>query len=95
MIKTFKDKKLEKFFKQGKTYKAIPKELIKQVIKKLAMLEAAKVLTDLYVPPSNHFESLQGNRKGQYSIAIDRKYRFCFRFEEGDVYDVEFTNHYK
>ena len=52
MIKDFKDKKLEKFFKQGKTYKGLPTSLIKKTITKLAMLEATKVLTDLYIPPS-------------------------------------------
>ena len=63
MIKDFKDKKLEKFFRQGKTYKGLPTNLIKKTITKLAILEAIQVLTDLYVPPSNRFESLSGNRK--------------------------------
>lgn len=95
MIKTFKDKKLEKFFKEGKIYKIIPKELIKQTLNKLAILNASEVLTDFYIPPSNRFEALTGKRKGQYSISVNMQYRLCFKFKEGDVYEVEFTNHYK
>ena len=95
MIKDFKDKKLEKFFKQGKTYKSLSTNLVKKTITKLAMLEATKVLTDLYIPPSNRFESLSGDRKGQYSISINMQYRLCFRFKDGDIYDLELTNHYK
>jgi len=95
MIKTFKDKKLEKFFRECETYKAIPKEVIKQTLNKLAILNAAKVITDFYIPPSNRFEALTGKRKGQYSISVNMQYRLCFKFKDGDVYDVEFTNHYK
>lgn len=95
MIKTFKDSKLEKLFREGKMYKGLSKDLIKPIFKKLAMLEATKVLTDLYIPPSNRFEALSGNRKGQYSISVNMKYRLCFRFKDGDIYDLELTNHYK
>jgi proteic killer suppression protein len=46
--------------------------------KALTKLQAAILLGDLRNPPSNHFEALGGNRKGQYSIRINRKNRVCF-----------------
>ena len=95
MIKTFKDNELKQLFKEGKGNKRFSKDLIKPIFKKLAMLEAMKVLTDLYIPPSNRFEALRGDRKGQYSISVNMKYRLCFRFQDGNVYDLEWTNHYR
>ena|SRR5579872_5357394 len=46
--------------------------------KALTKLQAATVLGDLLFPPSNNFEALSGDRKGQYSIRINRRYRVCF-----------------
>jgi toxin HigB-1 len=45
---------------------------------KLDRLEAAVALSDLAVLPGNHFEALKGDRKGQYSIRINDRWRICF-----------------
>jgi proteic killer suppression protein len=76
--------------------------------KAIAKLQAATRLIELRMLPSNHFEALGGNRKGQYSIKITGKWRVCFRWAptetapegtdalmvQGEPYDVEITNHY-
>ena len=49
-----------------------------QVLRKLVMLEFAHVLSDLRAPPGNQLEALSGDRKGQYSIRINRQWRLCF-----------------
>jgi proteic killer suppression protein len=46
--------------------------------KALTKLQAAVRLFDLRNPPSNGFEALGGERKGQYSIRINRQFRVCF-----------------
>ncbi len=96
MIKTFKDKETKLFFCESKKPKNLPPKLITKALVKLAMVHASKKLTDFYVPPSNHFEVLAGE-KGKYSIRINDKFRVCFSFkeDEGNAYDVEITNHYK
>ena len=53
------------------------------------MLDAAESLRDLKVIPSNRLEALSGNRKGQYSVRINRQWRICFHWETGDAFDVE------
>jgi hypothetical protein len=52
-------------------------------------LDAAVRLDDLRVPPGNRLERLRGDRAGQYSIRINDQWRICFRWRDGDAYDVE------
>lgn len=58
------------------------------------MLDAAQTLQDLRVPPGNRLEKLSGKREGQYSIRINDQWRICFRWEEGNAYDVEITDYH-
>jgi len=52
------------------------------------MLDAAESLADLRVPPGNRLEKLPGKRQGQYSIRIDRQWRICFEWADGNAYIV-------
>jgi proteic killer suppression protein len=45
-------------------------------------------------PPGNRLEALKGNRKGQYSIRVNDQWRICFRWSNGDVYDVEIVDYH-
>jgi proteic killer suppression protein len=47
---------------------------------KLDRLDAATALTDLAALPGNRFEALAGDRKGQYSIRINDRWRICFEW---------------
>lgn len=49
---------------------------------------------DLKVPPGNRLHALEGDRKGQYSISINDQWRICFRFLDGDAYDVEVCDYH-
>jgi proteic killer suppression protein len=66
-----------------------------QAERRIAYLRQAKTIYDLMAIRSNRFEALRGNRKGQFSIRINDRWRICFRFEEGNAYDVEITDHYR
>jgi proteic killer suppression protein len=57
-------------------------------------LDAAASLDDLRVPPGNRLEKLVGDREGQYSIRVNDQYRVCFRWEDGDAYDVEVVDYH-
>jgi len=58
------------------------------------MIENAIAIEDLRVPPGNRLEALRGNRKGQWSIRINDKWRVCFRFESGNAFDVEIIDYH-
>jgi len=62
--------------------------------RKLLMLHAATVLDSLKVPPGNHLEALQGDRKGQHSIRINDQWRVCFRWSADGACDVEIVDYH-
>ena len=62
--------------------------------RKLTQLHAAATLGFLRAPPGNRLEALQGDRKGQHSIRVNDQWRICFRFKNGDVFDVEIIDYH-
>lgn len=62
--------------------------------RKLAMLHRATRLDDLRVPPQNRLEALKGDRKGQWSIRINDRWRVCFVWDNGQVSDVEIVDYH-
>ncbi len=79
----------------GAYSKAFPPDLIRRAELKLTQIDAAITIEDLRIPPSNNLEKLIGDRKGQHSICINKKWRVCFRWQGEDAFDVEITNHYQ
>ena len=63
-------------------------------MRKLQILDAACVLDDLKVPPGNRLEALAGDRKGQYSIRVNRQWRLCFKWSNGEAKEVEFVDYH-
>jgi proteic killer suppression protein len=63
-------------------------------MRKLQILDAACVLDDLKVPPGNRLEALAGDRKGQYSIRVNRRWRLCFKWSNGEAKEVEFVDYH-
>jgi toxin HigB-1 len=57
-------------------------------------VNAAARIDDLKVPPGNRLHPLAGDREGQFSISVNDQWRICFRFEDGDAFDVEFCDYH-
>lgn len=93
MIKNFKQSYLEAFWNTGE-HRRVPSHLTDRLSRKLDMLNAASELLDLSSPPSNHLHSLHGDREGQWAISISAQWRLCFKFENGNVYDVELVQYH-
>jgi toxin HigB-1 len=62
--------------------------------RKLVIIDAAESINDLGIPPGNRPEKLKGNRQGQYSIRVNDQRRVCFRWRDGDAYEVELTGYH-
>jgi proteic killer suppression protein len=62
--------------------------------RKLMLLDAAGCLNDLKVPPGNHLEALQADRKGQHSIRINSQWRLCFRWTDAGPTGVEIVDYH-
>jgi len=93
MIKSFQCKETEKIF-QGRFSAKLPQDIQRTAAIKLKMLNAATLLETLRIPPSNHLESLRGEREGQQSIRINNQWRVCFAWQGNDAYDVEIVDYH-
>jgi toxin HigB-1 len=87
MIKTFKSKETEKIW-NGDISRRLPINIQQVARRKLRMLNNANVLNDLRIPPNNRLEALKGNRSGEYSIRVNDQWRVCFKWSEGNAFDV-------
>jgi len=63
-------------------------------LRRLAQIDSAEELRDLASPPANRLEALRGDREGQSSIRVNDQYRICFRWKNGDAFDVEITDYH-
>lgn len=93
MIRDFKDKDSEKVWR-GRVSRRLPQDIQAVARRKLRMLNNARTLDDLRVPPANRLEALKGQRKGQYSIRINAQWRICFIWMEGGANAVEIIDYH-
>jgi proteic killer suppression protein len=93
MIKSFADRRTQELYVTGKV-KKLPSDIIQRAILKLDYVNLATELNDLRVPPGNRLHALVGDRNGQYAISINNQWRICFRFIDGDAYDVEICDYH-
>jgi len=93
MIKTFADKRTQEIYLTGKA-RRFPPDVAGRAARKLEYVDLATSLDDLKVPPGNRLHRLGGDRQGQYSISVNDRWRICFRFEDGDAYDVEICDYH-
>jgi proteic killer suppression protein len=97
VIASFKDKGTEDVFDNEDTKaarKTCPREIWKVAQRKLAMIEAAAMITDLRMTPGNALEKLKRDRAGQQSIRINDQYRICFVWTGKGAEDVEITDYH-
>ncbi len=93
MIKSFKDNETSRIYLRERS-KKLPPDIQQVALRKLRMINNAKSLGDLRIPPANRLEKLSGNRAGQYSIRINDQWRICFFWKDGDATDVEITDYH-
>src|SRR5260370_32446940 len=79
----YRDKRLQQFVAgyRVRDFQAFERQLRKR----LTILEDAQSKDDLRLLPSNHFEALIGDRKGQFSIRINQQWRLCFEWSESEL----------
>ena len=93
MIKTFANRRPQELYLTGKA-KRFPVDIARRAARKLEYVNLATRLEDLKSPPGNRLHALEGDRKGQYAIAINDQWRVCFQFVDGDAYEVEVSDYH-
>ncbi len=93
MIRSYQDRYTQGIAERRRVRK-FPKDIQIRAQMKLMILNNAKSLDDLRVPPGNRLEALKGDREGQYSIRINDQWRICFVWSGEDAYDVEIVDYH-
>ena len=93
MITGFKDKETERIW-HGQLSRRLPRDIQEVARRKLRMLNNARSLDDLRLPPANRLEALKGSRRGQHSIRINDQWRVCFVWSDGNADDVEIADYH-
>lgn len=94
MIRTWANRASERFYTEGKSspFRGLDVEAAQDL---LAALRAARSLRDLSPLKSVGLHKLKGDRAGQWAMTVNDRWRICFRFKDGDVYDVEIVNYHR
>ena len=93
MIKSFKDRETQGIW-EGRASRRLPKDIQAVARRKLRMLNNAKSLDDLRIPPANRLEALRGRRKGQHSIRVNDQRRICFVWSKGAADNVKIVDYH-
>ena len=93
MIRTFKTRSAQAIF-EGRPVRGLPSTIQQRARRKLRMIDAASLLQDLNIPPSNHLEKLKGDRRGRYSIRINDQWRICFVWTGDSASEVEIVDYH-
>jgi proteic killer suppression protein len=95
VIVSFKSAETEKIW-NGERSRRLPADIQNSALRKLRLLNAARNLDDLKIPPGNRLEPLKGDRRGQWSIRINDQWRICFRWsaDQGGTSDVEIADYH-
>jgi toxin HigB-1 len=93
VIHSFGDRDTERLFHR-EPVRRYPAELQRTMLRKLGVVDAAEQLEELRVPPGNRLEKLKGARAGQHSIRINDQWRICFRWKDGNAYDVAIVDYH-
>jgi proteic killer suppression protein len=92
VIRSFHDRDTAELFDRQASRRWM--NIARVALRRWRLLNRARTLDDLRVPPGNHLEALGGDRAGQFSIRVNQRYRISFRWENGDAHDVELTDYH-
>jgi proteic killer suppression protein len=93
VIVSFRDNETATIW-SGRRSRRLPGDIQNVALRKLRLLNNARRLDDLRVPPANRLEVLKGERRGQHSIRINDQWRICFVWRENNAYEVEIVDYH-
>jgi len=93
MIINFKQSWLKIFWDTGR-HKKVPTHLKDRLLRNLDMINSVKEIKDLSSPPSNNLHPLHGDREGQWAISVSGQWRLCFKFKDGDIFEIELVQYH-
>ncbi len=94
MIQSWNNAASRKFWEgeRGSAFRGLDED---NAIELLAALNVSKSLKDLSPLKSVGLHKLKGDRKNQWAMTVNARWRLCFRFKDGDAYDVEIIDYHR
>jgi proteic killer suppression protein len=93
MIVGFRDPETESVW-HGRRSRRLPPDVQAVALRKLRLINNARRLEDVRIPPGNRLEALRGARQGQHSIRINDQWRICFVWRNGHADQVEIVDYH-
>jgi proteic killer suppression protein len=93
VIESFSDSDTESIYR-GLRVRKLPGDIQQRARRKLRMINQARTVQDLMIPPGNRLEQLQGDLAGFWSIRINQQWRVIFRWEDGLKHDVRIIDYH-
>jgi proteic killer suppression protein len=93
MIASFRDTETAAIW-EGRRSRKLPLDIQTVALRKLRLINNARMLDDLRVPPGNRLEALAKERRGQHSIRINDQWRICFVWRDGHAHQVEIVDYH-
>ena len=92
MIKSFRHKGLERFFRRGDR-KGIQPQQAGRIERILSVLDEASTIEQINIP-GMYLHPLKGDRKGEWAMTVSGNWRITFRFEDDDVIIVNLEDYH-
>lgn len=92
-VRRFKDEQTERIF-LGLPVRRLPADIQRRARVRLQRVVTAGALYDLRLPPSHRLEALHGDRRGEFSVRINHRWRVCFVWTEQGAADIEVTDYH-
>lgn len=93
MIVSFRDAETALIW-EGRRSRRLPPDIQPTALRKLRLINNAKRIDDLAVPPGNRLEPLRGKRTGQHSIRVNEQWRICFIWKDGHAHEIEIVDYH-
>ena len=93
MIKSFRHKGLERFFRTGKKSGVQATHAVRLRLQ-LAALDTAHAIDDMDLP-GYRLHPLKGREKGRWSIRVSGNWRLTFEFRDGNVNVLDYEDYHK
>ena len=92
MIASFRHRGLKALY-DGRTARRVAPEHVQKLRDILAVLDRSRRPRDVDIP-GFRLHSLKGELRGHYAVVVSGNWRVTFRFEEGDVVDVDYLDYH-
>ena len=92
MIASLKHRGLKALYDERAARRIAP-EHVQKLRDVLAVLDRSRRPQDVDIP-GFRLHPLKGELKGHYAVAVSGNWRVTFRFEEGDVVDVDYLDYH-